>query len=113
MFARPLGEMEALRVHESDVLERIEMVEGARGFARLPRWAQSDLLRVRDQLLRVAGYLASKQGLSNAPDEALLRALFEAFPYRVARVRDQAEGRAFMVGGRGLCLSDECRVRGS
>ncbi len=89
------------------------MVEGARGFARLPRWAQSDLLRVRDQLLRVAGDLASKQGLSNAPDEALLRALFEAFPDRVARVRDQAEGRALMVGGRGLCLSDECRVRGS
>ena len=113
VFARPLGEMEALRVHESDVLERIEMVEGARGFARLPRWAESDLLRVSDQLLRVAAELASSQRTANSSDEALLRALFEAFPDRVARVRDQTDGRALMVGGRGLTLSDECRVRAS
>lgn len=120
VFARPLAEMEAHRVHESDVLERIEMVEGAPGFAQPPRWASAELERVARQLVRQAGELRTARAhdrIGIDDDEALLHALFDAFPDRVARVRpgvDRGAGdapRALLVNGRGVVLGDECRVR--
>lgn len=116
-FARPLAEMEPRRVHESDLLERVEMVEGVPGLARPPRWALAELERVAGQLVRTvrAELPDVPPGLRGpAADEALLRTLFAAFPDRVARVRpdgDRERPRALMVGGRGVVLADACRVR--
>lgn len=120
--------LEPKRVHDSDLLERLEILEG-RSHVRAPKFGTRELLRVRDQLMRIMG----KGGCGAAvedPDEVLMRCLLEAFPDRVARLRGASadpvtsgkrrrrvagagggEARARMVGGRGLTLGDECRVR--
>ena len=138
--AGALSELEPERVHDSDLLERVELLEAVlagRGPRRISRGASSELFRVRDQLLRLAPderRSAAAASTRDEMDEALLRSLFDAYPDRVARRRgaDSEErsgargrgrplqrvggagvdgARAQMVGGRGLALGDECRVR--
>lgn len=150
VLRRTLDELEPRRVHESDLLERIELLEGVPGFPRPPRWAASELQRVANQLVRQlegvdlhglesvgvdgggvdgreAVGLDGREGpggtheraassAADDEDEALLRALFDAFPDRVARVRpggDEDAPRAVLVGGRGVQLGAACRVRAS
>jgi len=120
--------LEPKRVHDSDLLERLEILEGT-SHVRAPKFGTRELLRVRDQLMRIMGK-AGRSVAAGDSDEVLMRCLFEAFPDRVARLRGArvdpvtsgqrrrrvagaggGETRARMVGGRGLTLGDECRVR--
>lgn len=103
----------------SDVLDAAEAVQrfadgGTRSLGLDPAAARF-VLRARDQLA------AQTQGLSrvkvdeaaDAPnaEEAVLRALFTAFPDRLARRREAGSSRAVMVGGRGVELDESSAVR--
>ncbi len=96
----------------SDVLERVEAIEGFEREGRagtapgpINRSAARAVLRVRDQLLRVLHREARSDTASRAPDEeGLLRALLAAFPDRVACRREPGSPRGVMVGGRGVRL---------
>ncbi len=107
----------------SDVLDAAEAVErfGAGG-----SWTQGlnpsaarFVLRARDQLARQArslgrslgGDAADSGGRAPGADEAVLRALFAAFPDRLCRRREAGSPRALMVGGRGVELDDTSAVR--
>jgi ATP-dependent helicase HrpB len=67
------------------------------------------VLRVADQLQRI---VAARTPRAADPATALMRALLEAFPDRVARLRPGAQDRGTMVGGRGVRLDAGSRVRG-
>jgi ATP-dependent helicase HrpB len=120
-----LERLEPARLHDSDLLERLEILEGT-SHVRAPGWGAREIQRVAQQLQRLVK--RSDVAAAEDPDEALLHAVFEAFPDRVARRREAVErkaprrgrrvagagggaARARMVGGRGLTLGDECRVR--
>jgi hypothetical protein len=65
------------------------------------------LIRVRDQLQRIARSHLGPTGPASAPAaEVLAKAVLAAFPDRLARRRPGDRGRALMVGGRGICLDD-------
>ena len=101
---------------ESDVLDRMEALEEYARSGRiqfsigeLNRNAADFVLRSRDQLLRL---LRTDQATSDASsnDENVLKALFSAFPDRLARRRNPASPRGIMVGGRGVKLMPSSRV---
>jgi ATP-dependent helicase HrpB len=89
------------RVHDSDVLERVELLERALagGHVGLSRSAVQRVRATRDQLLRS---LAGGRGhaVAHDIDEALLRAVFNAFADRIARKRPRAGGGARAPGKR-------------
>lgn len=98
---------------ESDILDRVEALEQFERngqldtlHCRLHRGGAKAVLAVRDQLLRreepnpPAPFLKREGG----EDEAVLRAIFAAFPDRIARRRERNDRRAIMVGGRGVRL---------
>jgi ATP-dependent helicase HrpB len=102
------------RTTASDVLERVEALEAfeAAGTVHSPlgslnRAAARFVLRARDQLARTLRQeLGRAPGTGEAsPDDALLRALFVAFPDRLARRREPGSRRGVMVGGRGVRLA--------
>jgi ATP-dependent helicase HrpB len=110
---------------ESDVLLRIEALEAfedragaAAGLPEVHAGAARGLLRARDQLLSAAG-LSGNRGNRGARaaqtsldrDQALLWALFQAFPDRLAKRREPGSARARLYGGQGLELSPRSRVR--
>ena len=69
----------------------------------------ANVLRTAEQLYRlVEAPLAARAA---DPTEALMRALLEAFPDRLARLRAGTGDRATMVGGRGVRLDGGSRVR--
>ncbi|MBC8451074.1 MAG: ATP-dependent helicase HrpB, partial [Planctomycetes bacterium] len=139
--AGALAELEPERVHDSDLLERVELLEAVlagRGPRRLSRGATGELFRIRDQLLRLTPKKRRNVAVPTTrddSDEALLHSLFEAYPDRVSKRRGSSSeertgarggrgrllqrvggagvdgARAQMVGGRGLALGNECRVR--
>jgi ATP-dependent helicase HrpB len=67
------------------------------------------VLRVAEQLYRLVESPLAPRAAD--PAEALMRALVEAFPDRLARLRPGASDRATMVGGRGVRLTAS-RLRG-
>ena len=67
------------------------------------------VLRTAEQLYRLVDVPLAERAAD--PATALLRALFEAFPDRLARLRPGTQDRATMVGGRGLRLDGGSRVR--
>ncbi len=67
------------------------------------------VLRAADQLHRLVDISPAPRAAD--PATALMRALLEAFPDRLARLRPGATDRATMVGGRGLRLDGGSRVR--
>jgi ATP-dependent helicase HrpB len=69
-----------------------------------------NVLRSADQLFRVAEFTRSAR--AERPDEALMHALVEAFPDRLAKLRAGTQDRALMVGGRGVRIDGSSRVRG-
>jgi ATP-dependent helicase HrpB len=102
----------------SDVLERVEALEEYERSGRcesavgtLHRGAARFVLHARDQLARLLKQELRHTGGGEArpadvpADEAVLRALFEAFPDRLARRRQAGSGRGVMVGGRGVVLA--------
>ena len=111
----PLRHGEAAEHHsESDVLDAVEALEAFEdtgrldaGARRLRRGPARFALRARTQLARtIRG--SSRQ---DDPDEAVLRAVLAAYPDRVARRRSPGDGRAVMVGGRGVQLDRSSAVR--
>ncbi len=122
------------RTSRSDLLDRLEVLEALEAtgrplwdhpFGRLNRGAARFLFRSRDQL---AGLLAEAEaeapsgdeaeegstepegGGAEAREEALLRAVFAAFPDRLARRRERGSAQGVMVGGRGVRLARESAV---
>jgi ATP-dependent helicase HrpB len=102
----------------SDVLDRVEALEAFERNRRLDtplgtlhRGGAFAVLEARDQLARLltnstppgAG-LASGEARPDA-DEAVLRAVFAAYPDRLARRREPNSARAVTVGGRGVKLA--------
>jgi ATP-dependent helicase HrpB len=95
----------------SDVLDRVEMMEEFERskrldtpLGRLHRGAAFGVLEARDQLARLIGN--EPRGLSpRSTDEPLLRAVFAAYPDRLARRREPNSPRALTVGGRGVKLA--------
>lgn len=103
----------------SDVLDRMAMVEEfergraqSSGSGKLNRNAARFILRARDQLLRLLDREPGDNNPSNSIPvaEAVGRALFTAYPDRLARRRAPESRRAVMVGGRGVCLAPESAV---
>lgn len=135
-----LNERDPERTVESDLLERIELLEDFED-RRAPRsvrhGAAQAVLKGRDQLLRLAKGIPKPPRRDNRGadrHEAFLQAVFVAFADRLALRRgagsssaDKALGRgrrvhvggasrrdeakARLVGGRGVRLGRECRVR--
>jgi ATP-dependent helicase HrpB len=102
---------------DSDVLDRVEVLEAfeAEGrldfpVGRLHRGGAGAVLRARDQLLRLLGEAQGPRSLDFAPVEALLRALFAAYPDRLAKRRVPGDRTARMVGGRGVRLAPSSGV---
>jgi ATP-dependent helicase HrpB len=98
----------------SDLLDRVEGLEqfdrtGRTDFpfGRLTRGAARGVLDARNQLLRlIDGAKAHGQrSVGSDRDDALLRAVFAAFPDRLARRRERNDRRGRMVGGRGVRLA--------
>jgi ATP-dependent helicase HrpB len=93
----------------SDVLDRVEALEAFdrskrldSPLGRLHRGGAFAVLDVRDQLQRLIGP-AGPGGIDG--DEAVLRAVFVAYPDRLARRREPNSPRAVTVGGRGVKLA--------
>jgi|LWDU01.1.fsa_nt_gi ATP-dependent helicase HrpB len=105
--------------HDSDWLDAVYALEAfeqggeTRGPAgELQPAAARRVLRARDQLQRLVTSEASPGTIAQR-DEATLKALFTAFPDRLACRRAAGSDRAQMVGGRGVRLAPECGVRES
>jgi ATP-dependent helicase HrpB len=101
----------------SDVVDRVMALEafyaGAPGQdppLELHPGGARNVLRSAEQLFRVVDFPRSAR--ADKPDEALMRALLEAFPDRQARLRAGTRDRALMVGGRGVRIDNSSRVRG-
>ncbi len=125
---------------ESDVLDRVEALEAFEATGRtlfplgeLHRGGAMQVLAVKGQLVRLVGDLTPRpplqpgEGEKSQPpsvtpsplrgggrgvgsSDALLRALFAAFPDRLARRRAPSDRRARMVGGRGVKLGPQSGV---
>lgn len=83
--------------------------EGALDLELHPGGARN-VLRSADQLYRVADFAMSAR--AEHPETALMHALLEAFPDRLAKLRPGTQDRALMVGGRGVRIDATSRVRG-
>ncbi len=117
-FQRPPGRAGKVGTHvtSSDVLDAIETIEaferGDRVGEELNRNAARFVLRARDQLAQSVRQELGDAGESN-DESALLRALFAAFPDRLARRRNPGGTRGVMVGGRGVKLAPASGVTDS
>ena len=69
-----------------------------------------NVLRSAEQLFRVVEF--TRAARADRPEEALMQALVEAFPDRLAKLRTGTQDRALMVGGRGVRVDSGSRVRG-
>jgi ATP-dependent helicase HrpB len=105
----------------SDVLERVEGLEGYERSGRcqsaagaLNRGAARFVLHARDQLTRLLQQETRRgddRPTTDVPaEEAVLRALFDAYPDRLARRRHPGSRRGVMVGGRGVVLAPSSGV---
>lgn len=121
------GGLRATTAHESDLLERVLLLERfAAASSRTPgAWPELGV-GAAHSVLRVAKELAAtvreadptiqeagpppREDLRTDDDEAFLRALLAAFPDRVAQRRERGSDRAVMVGGRGLRLAPDSVV---
>lgn len=109
----------------SDLLERVEAFEEYAADGRtdfvpgsLHRGAARTVLHARDQLVRLVR--SALQGVDDASfrraygragsDEAFLRAVYAAFPDRLARRREPHSPRGVMRGGRGVRLDPSSGV---
>jgi ATP-dependent helicase HrpB len=69
-----------------------------------------NVLRAAEQLFHLADF--PRAARADRPELALMQALLEAFPDRLAKQRAGTQDRALMVGGRGVRLDASSRVRG-
>ncbi len=101
----------------SDVVDRVLALEAFYAGAasndptlELHPGGARNVLRSAEQLFRVAEF--TRAARADKPDEALMRALVEAFPDRLAKLRAGTQDRALMAGGRGVRIDGNSRVRG-
>jgi ATP-dependent helicase HrpB len=129
---RPPYARQATVRSRSDVLDRVHALEAFDSDGRLEsavgtlhRGGAKQVLRIRDQLLRLTG--GSREGvgslwphktgndgpLSPAKDSRplgdtpLLRAILAAYPDRLTRRREPGSRRGVMIGGRGVRLAEQ------
>lgn len=112
----------AATVARSDLLDRLEAIEqfaqsgdGETALGPVRRDRARQVLRVSEQLEKLAHYLLDAPAAEPLPkdsaaaealgENALLRAVLQAYPDRLARRRRPQSQRALMVGGRGVRLS--------
>jgi len=101
----------------SDIVDRVLALQvfhasGASGDPTLalhPGGA-TNVLRASDQLFDLAEFPRASR--AESPELALMHALLEAFPDRLAKLRPGTQDRALMVGGRGVRIHSGSRVRG-
>jgi len=98
-FHRGIETQQAHHVTRSDLLDRVQQLE-----TQPPRSANF-LLQARDQLVRSIRQELRDSATATDPDEGLLRALFAAFPDRLAKRRYPGSRKGVMVGGRGVELA--------
>jgi ATP-dependent helicase HrpB len=104
------------RAFRSDLLDRLDALESFERRddfegERLNAGAARFVLRARDQLAEMANRELEASGKGgDDSDEPLLRALFAAYPDRLARRRGPRSPRGVMVGGRGVRLAEESAV---
>jgi len=100
----------------SDVTDRVAALQafhaglppGRTDLEMHPVGAQN-VLRAAEQLYRLVDVPLAPR--ADDPETALRRALLEAFPDRLARLRPGSQDRGTMVGGRGVRLDGGSRVR--
>lgn len=121
-FDREAGRAGPVVPTRSDVLDRVEALEAFERAKRLMspvgtlhRGGAYAVTEARDQLLRLisGGEFRIRRpyvGSPDARDEALLRALFAAYPDRLARRREPGSSKAVTVGGRGVRLAPSSGV---
>jgi ATP-dependent helicase HrpB len=104
----------------SDVLDRVEALEAferqrqkVSALGTLHPGAARNILRARDQLVRLLRQETSGSVPVQQSDDGLLRALLGAFPDRLARRRQPGGRRGVMVGGRGVHLARSSGVLAS
>jgi ATP-dependent helicase HrpB len=97
----------------SDVLDAVEALEEFERSGRvdsvcgeLHRGAAHFILRARDQLLRASSECGMRNPeLKSREQQPLLRALYSAYPDRLARRRNPGGEKGVMIGGRGVRLA--------
>ena len=101
----------------SDVVDRVFALQAFHAGVAAPirRWSciravRANVLRAAEQLFHLADF-PWRRGPTD-PELALMQALFEAFPDRLAKLRAGTQDRALMVGGRGVRIDAGSRVRG-
>jgi ATP-dependent helicase HrpB len=96
----------------SDLLVRLEMIESRAHDVRIDSQALRQVLRVRDELVRVAERLRPARPTRPTGDteSVLLTLVLYAYPDRVCRRRGGAD-RGVMVGGGGVRLAAESVVK--
>jgi ATP-dependent helicase HrpB len=124
---RPPYARQATVRSRSDVLDRVHALQAFESDGRLTsevgtlhRGGARQVLKSRDQLLRLAGAgvpLLARPAVSagrQAPrspttqdDEPLLRAILAAYPDRLTRRREPGSRRGLMIGGRGVRLAEQ------
>ncbi len=72
--------------------------------------AAHNVLRAADQLFHLSDF--PRAPCAEQPNEALMHALLDAFPDRLAKLRPGTQDRALLVGGRGVRIDASSRVRG-
>jgi ATP-dependent helicase HrpB len=118
-FQRPPGRNRApgkQHITSSDIADAVEILEafdrGERVGEELNRNAARFILRARDQLERSVRQELG-QAAENTGEAALRRALFGAFPDRLAKRRNPGGSRGVMDGGRGVKLAPTSGVTDS
>jgi ATP-dependent helicase HrpB len=98
----------------SDVLDRVHALQAFEADGRLDsdvgtlhRGGAKQVLKSRDQLLRLAGVRSPVRSDGDQRTTLFLRALLTAYPDRLARRREPGSRRGVMLGGRGVRLAEE------
>jgi ATP-dependent helicase HrpB len=101
----------------SDVVDRVFALQAFHAGARAPDPAfevhpggARNVLRSAEQLYHLPDFPRAERAAD--PAVALMHALLEAFPDRLAKLRPGTQDRALLVGGRGIRIDSNSRVRG-
>jgi ATP-dependent helicase HrpB len=112
-----LARAERNHASSSDVVDRVMILQQFRqrgvtsdGDLTCHAGAAKHVLKVADQL--VQGCPSFPVASRHDRQEGLMRALLEAFPDRLTKLRANARDRGLMVGGRGVRLDGSSHVRG-
>lgn len=91
-----------------DIRERLDILNAWRKKEELPGnvnpWAVKTVERTARQLRRIGGAGAGRDREETGDGDAISRLLLCAFPDRIARLREDGEGRFVLSGGRGVRL---------